>query len=229
MADGPHQLTVQAVDSADNVSQDARVIYTDNTPPAAPGAAALDGGNAWRGADRFTVTWSNPPQSASPIVAADYRLCPSTDTTRSSPSCVAGSATGANITRISDLKVPSDGDWTLTVALRDCAGNVSPASAAVVKGLRFDATAPEASFAPISADDPTRVSVIATDVTSGIAQEAIEIQKDGTGTWTDLPVTATADGFSAVVDDGQLDDGTYHVRALVTDAAGNVRTVGQDA
>jgi hypothetical protein len=95
----------------------------------------------------------------------------------------------------------------------------------VVKGLRFDATAPDASFLPMSPDDPTRVRVTATDATAGIVREAIEIQQEGTNTWIELPVTPTADGFSTQLDDGQLADGKYLVRAQVTDAAGNVRVI----
>jgi hypothetical protein len=227
MADGAHQLAIQAVDAGDNVAYDSRVVYTDNTPPAAPGETALDGDGAWKETNRFSVQWRNPPQSASPIAAADYRLCPATDTAGSSSRCVAGSRSGSNLTKISDLAVPGEGDWTLRVALRDAAGNVNLTSAAVVKGLRFDATAPEASFEPMSPDDPTRVRVTARDATAGIAREAIEIQREGTNTWTELPVTSGADGFSTQLDDGQLPDGRYSIRAHVTDAAGNVRTITQ--
>jgi hypothetical protein len=227
MADGAHTLTLQAVDAGDNVSYDSRVVYTDNTPPAAPGSATLDGGDSWKETNRFSVRWSNPPQIAAPIAAADYRLCPASDTARTSPRCVAGSVPGTDITKITDLKVPGEGDWTLTVVLRDAAGNVNPTNAATVKGLRFDGTAPDASFVPMSPDDPTRVRVTASDATAGIVRQAIEIQKEGTGTWTELPVAPTVDGFSTQLDDGALADGRYLIRAHVTDAAGNTRTVDQ--
>jgi hypothetical protein len=221
MPDGPHQLAVQAVDAADNLSQDSLTIYTDNTPPASPGSAALDGGDAWRATNHFSVRWTNPPQSASPIVAADYRLCPTSDSDHNSTRCVSGTASRSDITTLPDLRVPGDGAWTLVLALRDAAGNVSQASAATLPGLRYDATAPRAALAPMSADDPTRVRVTADDATSGIAAEAVEIQRDGTNTWTELPVTPDTDGFSARIDDGELPPGTYHVRAHVVDAAGN--------
>jgi hypothetical protein len=53
----------------------------------------------------------------------------------------------------------------------------------------------------------------------------LEIQREGTPTWTELPVSVSSDGFSAQIDDGELPDGRYLVRAHVTDAAGNVRTI----
>ena len=41
-----------------------------------PGAVLVDGGGAWQSTGKFHVRWTNPEQVASPIVAAEYSLCP---------------------------------------------------------------------------------------------------------------------------------------------------------
>ena len=48
LSDGPHTLTVQTVDSADNASSQSPPILLDNTPPAAPEGLVLAGGAGWR-------------------------------------------------------------------------------------------------------------------------------------------------------------------------------------
>ena len=53
MSDGAHQITVQAVDTADNVANDARTIYTDNTPPSSPASLTLNGPDGWRTSNSF--------------------------------------------------------------------------------------------------------------------------------------------------------------------------------
>jgi hypothetical protein len=45
LPDGAHQLTVQAIDTADNASSDSRTVYSDNTPPASPGSLTPDNGD----------------------------------------------------------------------------------------------------------------------------------------------------------------------------------------
>ena len=77
----------------------------------------------------------------------------------------------------------------------------------------------------MTADDPTRVRVAASDATSGLSSESLEINLDGTSTWTEIPVTPDSSGFSAALDDGALAQGLYHLRARVVDAAGNDRTI----
>jgi hypothetical protein len=225
LADGAHVLTVHAIDSADNGNQDARTVYLDNTAPASPGALALHNGDAWSATNRFDLRWTDPPQFASPIVAADYALCPASNAVGDTRRCIYGSRNGSNINTIPDLQVPDAGAWRLLLHLRDAAGNSDPATSATITGVRYDPTPPEASFLPISADDPARVRVAASDATSGVNTEALEIQRDGTDTWTEVAVTPDATGFSAAIDDGALPDGTYRLRARVTDAAGNDRTV----
>ena len=61
LADGKHHLVIDAVDRGDNHATLARELLVDNTPPAAPLELAVDGGDGWKPANRFTLRWKNPP------------------------------------------------------------------------------------------------------------------------------------------------------------------------
>ena len=90
LADGAHTLMVTAIDTADNSAADSRTIYSDNTPPASPGSLVLDNGDAWRPTNTFSLRWSNPSQTASPIVAVAYTLCPAANAAGNWKGCTNG-------------------------------------------------------------------------------------------------------------------------------------------
>jgi len=76
--------------------------------------------------------------------------------------------------------------------------------------------------------DPTRVRVIASDATSGVAAGQIEARRDGEDAWRSLATRVGADGLSANLDDELLPKGSYELRARVVDRAGNERTTRGD-
>jgi len=219
--DGPHTLTVRSTDAAGNPSEISRTIQVDNTAPGAPQGLTVDGGNGWRPENAFAVHWTNPSgDKTSPIAGANWQLCPSGKTT----DCTTGSLSGGGLTAIPSLKVPGVGDWTLTLWLRDEAGNQDVRTAAPPVHLRFDGDAPaSAAFAGADPQDPTRLMVLASDATSGIAAGSIEIKKHTATAWTPLPTQATDGGVVATLPDESLRNGAYDLRATVTDAAGNAR------
>jgi hypothetical protein len=227
MSDGRHQLTVQAIDTADNAADATQTVNIDNTPPVSPAAAAVQGADAWRSANSFDVTWMNPPQSAAPIAGALYSLCPEANPPTATRGCVRGSRNGSRLTGITGLRVPSEGAWRMRLWLRDAAGNQSETTAAAAGSLRFDATAPAIRFLPKDPEDPARVRVAASDDTSGIAVRQIELRRRGTEAWRPVPVTANPSGFSSLIDDGVLRRGVYEIRARAVDAAGNERSVDE--
>jgi hypothetical protein len=220
--DGAHQLTLQTVDTAGNPATVSKTIDVDNTPPSAPANLAVTGGDGWRTSNDFSVTWTNPAaDGGAPIAAALYSLCPS------SGSCVAGTASGSGVASISDLKVPSAGDWSLTVWLRDAAGNSSTTNAAGPVHLRFDDSAPSVAFEPRNQADPTLVSALVSDSVSGIANAKLEIRRHGSKTWDELASTFDGTRVTAHVDDAHLAAGPYDLQAWAVDAAGNERTSQQ--
>jgi hypothetical protein len=229
LADGAHTLSAQAVDAAQNVGGSAGVtISTDNTPPTQALDVVLDGGATWRTENKFRVSWRNPPQRFAPIVAAEYQLCPTvaegasaTARAQAQRQCVRGSRTGSGLTKIDDLTVPRENAWTLSLWLRDAAGNQQAASAVGVDGLNYDITPPKSvAFIAQDPQDPARLRVRATDEGSGIRSGAIEVRRDGEGVWRPLPTEVTDYGLSAFMDDETLPKGVYFMRARAADAAG---------
>jgi hypothetical protein len=136
LADGAHQLRVDAVDTAGNVAHLVRSFATDNTPPNAPEGVAVEGGEGWRSANGFRVGWRNPA-SASPIVGAHYEVCPV-----GGGACVTGERRGQGIQAIGDVRVPEPGDYTARVWVEDAAGNVDYGARSAPVHLRFDDVAP---------------------------------------------------------------------------------------
>jgi hypothetical protein len=139
IADGKHRLVIEATDRGDNRGALQRDILIDNTPPAAPSNLAVDGGDGWKPANLFTLRWTNPVQNAAPIAGADYRLCPVPAT---AGPCLTGSRNGSMLAEIGDLAVPRPGDWTLTLWLRDAAGNARAETSPPPVHLRFDPDPP---------------------------------------------------------------------------------------
>src|SRR4051812_5829171 len=66
LSDGPHPLTIQAVDPGGLAAADEQTIYIDNVPPAQPVSARVAAGDGWRAANEFPIRWTAPPQAASP-------------------------------------------------------------------------------------------------------------------------------------------------------------------
>lgn len=218
LSDGGHKLTLETVDSGGNPTQVTRTIQVDNTAPKAPASLAVEGGDGWRPANGFGVTWSNPaPEGGAPVAAALYRLC------LAGGSCITGSKDAADVASLTDLQVPGPGDWELTVWLRDAAGNTDPNAVAQAR-LRFDPTAPEVSFDAPNSSDPTLVTARVSDADSGVVDGRIEIRKRGSDAWQILPSTLEGGVISARIDDEHLSSGRYRLRAWAKDAAGNERT-----
>lgn len=217
--DGAHKLTLETTDAAGNPAQLTRTIQVDNTAPPAPDGVVVDGGDGWRSANGFGVSWSNPAtEGLAPIAEADYRICPASGT-----DCITGSRSGDAITHITDLQLPAAGDWTMTMWLRDAAGNASPDANGQVH-LRFDPTAPTVDFDPPNPSDPTLVSALAADGESAIGDAHVAIRKHGTSIWRTLPSTYDAGRVTARIDDEHLAAGNYDLQAWAKDAAGNERT-----
>jgi hypothetical protein len=150
LTDGPHSVQVAAVDPAGNETRSSsQTIFVDNNSPAAPDGLSVDGGPDWRESNSFDVSWTNPADSGSPVSVAHYAVC-----------AVDGSgcfseqqASGADISHLSGLTVPSPGAWALRVWLEDAAGNADSAHAAETT-LRFGSDPATTTASPTAA--PTK-------------------------------------------------------------------------
>ncbi|MGN6216301.1 MAG: hypothetical protein ACTHN7_05005 [Solirubrobacterales bacterium] len=216
--EGSQPLAVVAEDAAGNRGESAAVTARiDNT---APGAIAVDvgGGEGWRNANDFDLSWINPAEpDRAPITAAHYRLC-----NGGGSECSTADSSGEGIAAIDDVKVPSPGEWELRLWREDAAGNQQSANASQPVKLRFDPEPPQLGFEAPSADDPTRVSVLATDRVSGVGGGEIEISRAGSGTWQVLPTAKEGDHLVTRVNDAALPAGEYELRASASDLANNI-------
>jgi hypothetical protein len=221
--DGQRELVVTARDSAGNWGEQRSTVFLDNTAPTGPRGLRLEGGEEWRSANKFAVSWANPPQTGTaPITSAKYAICPGPARSERLDGCFLGSSSDPDIAS-TKLGAPRPGEWVARIWLVDAAGNEELRSATEVR-LRFDDQPPELKLADPDPHDPQRISVIASDKHSGIRRGEIEIRRQGETAWLSLSTELTATGITAVVDDAALPDGIYNLRARVFDAAGNERS-----
>jgi hypothetical protein len=223
LADGRHTLAVTARDAGGEAGVAAQEFWVDNNAPGQPLGLAVTGGDGWRGANDFAVTWQNPDQgSGAPIAAAYYKIgSPPTTATDGTRVSGVGSLEGMN--------VPDDGDWPLYVWLRDEAGNASAAQHATAQ-LRLDTTAPALAFGDERAPhNPAEVRVATSDAHSGVAGGRIAIRKRGVADWHVLEARREGTELVATIPDERLERGTYELEATASDAVGNSATTTRRA
>lgn len=220
--DGAHTLTLRAIDTAGNPADASRTIRVDNTPPAAARDLAVVDGEGWRSSNAFAVRWANPDQGdGAPIAGARYKLCPTGGPTSK---CVTGEQTGSLLS-LSDVKVPTDGDWQLTLWLVDAAGNAGSPTGSDPVHLRLDRAAPNLAFRAPDPADPTALVVDADDGDGpGLAGGQIAIRSTRGRVWRPLPTTVKDGRLVATFPDTRFRKGTYLLQARGADQAGNERT-----
>ncbi len=222
-SDGPHSVGHCATDFAGNASCiPQRQVQIDNNPPAHPRELALAGGDVWRRTNDFDPSWVNPDQApASPIGGASWRI-----TGPAGYDSGAKFVAGHELNGLQNLFAPRAGVYTLSVWLRDEAGNESASSAASLP-LRFDDVPPGVAFEPAAAGDAaaTQIRVEVSDAHSGPASGEIYYRRLDSQQWTELPAkfqrgaAEKAELLARLPSD--LGPGTYVFRADAADAAGN--------
>jgi hypothetical protein len=226
-SDGVHAVSHCVTDFSGNVGCDGPyVARIDNNPPGHVRDAAPAGGTGWRRQNEFDVSWVNPDQGpASPIAGVGWRL-----TGPGGYDDGGRYVAGAGRTALEHLKVPKPGEYTLSVWLRDEAGNEAPSSAVGVP-LRFDDVPPGVAFLS-AAPDLSLVEAEVSDAHSGPAKGEISYRRSGSEHWTELPAKLVATSATAAQLRAPLPDlgpGTYVFRAEATDLAGNTATTARRA
>jgi hypothetical protein len=177
---------------------------------------SVEGGDQWRNSNDFALTWTNPAEvDRAPVSAAAYKLCAA-----GAGSCNQGEQAGEAISRL-PVQAPGPGEWSVSVWLRDAAGNADPAASSVPVTLRFDPEPPQLAFESPSATDPTLVAAQVTDKVSGLADGAIEISQAGSNVWQTLGTQKDGSRLLARIDDAALPAGDYVLRATARDQARN--------
>lgn len=114
--------------------------------------------------------------------------------------------------------VADDGPHVVTYQATDAAGNDSVERSVAFK---IDRTPPEAAFEFPDPNDPRHVVARLNDRASGPAGGEIQFRRLGSDDWTILRTRFEGSQLSADLPDERLADGTYELRALARDVAGN--------
>ncbi len=199
-----YSYAVRALDAAGNMGDASPAIQvttpatpSDTIPPTAPGTpSGLPQANPYR----IDLSW---PAATDNVGVTSYEV--------RRDGVVIGSATG---TSYSDQTVASARTYTYSVAARDAAGNLGPASGtAAVKSLDSSPPTMPGSLAATPANNPNRIQLSWLASTDDVGVTGYEVLRGGvllatvtTGSYVDSAVTA---GVTY----------TYTVRAV--DAAGN--------
>jgi hypothetical protein len=223
ISDGSHSIHHCVTDFAGNGGcTPDQIFYVDNNPPAHPRDLALVGGEGWRRANDFDLGWANPDQGpASAIGGAFWRI--------EGPGGYDTGfkfTTGHDLSALRDLFVPHAGLYSLSVYLRDEAGNAA-SSSAVSAPLRFDDVPPGVAFDTIPNGDalPEWIEAEISDANSGPGSGEIDYRRLDGQEWIELPGklqpgdSGTARLTARLPRD--LGPGTYVFRANATDGAGN--------
>ncbi len=220
LGEGTQQVALTASDVGGRGGASAAVpVHVDFSPPGRVDTAVA-GGEGWRSAAPFQVGWTNPAEpDRAPIVAARYQLCPVGDSTGCTTERVAGDGIAATT-----IQPPKPGAWTVRTWREDAAGNQSDTLGSTPVTLRWDPTPPDVAFQPSQPNDPTQIAVRAVDGVSGVASGAIEISREGSGSWQQVPANQNGDQLVGRIDDSKLPAGRYQLRARATDQAGNEKS-----
>ena len=216
LPEGSQQLVVQVQDTAGNLGNSAAVVARiDNTAPARVDVGVA-GGELWRNTNDFTLSWANPPEGdRAPIAAAIYKICAA-----GPGNCTQAEQAGSGIASL-PVRVPSPGQWTVSLWRRDAAGNADPAAASVPVTLRYDPEPPQVAFESPSPADPTLVAAQVIDRVSGLADGTIELSRTGSNVWQVLATEKQGSRLVARIDDAVLPAGSYVLRAIAHDQAHN--------
>ena len=227
LADGPHTLSVRAVDAAGNLGAagPALLLTIDTLAPSAPAVPALLAADD-SGAPGDDLTNIHQPRLvgfAEPGSAVQLL-----DTTGAVLTATLAAPDGSYT-----LRPPAplaDGTYSYTVRAVDAAGNVGPASPALT--VTIDATPPATPAAPTlpAADDSGTPGDGLTNLVRprliGVADPgATVLLLDAAGGVLGT-TTAAADGSYTLAPAAALADGTHPLRVEVVDLAGNLSAPG---
>jgi large repetitive protein len=206
-ADGPHSITISAVDSLGNASgqSSALNVKVDTQAPSTPAAPVLVNGNGG-------TTNDNTPDISGTAEAG------STVTIIVDGNTVGTTTADGNGNYTYTLPAQNDGPHNVTVTATDAVGNTSGTSSAL--NINVDTTAPAAPS--IALQTPVNNGEINTTkpTVTGTAEpnSTVTIYADGTKAGT---ATADANGNYTFTFTQPLADGAHSVTATATDAAGN--------
>ena len=218
LPDGGNSLGLVATDASGARTVRTFAAYVDNGAPAAPGGLAVAGGEGWRAANGFALTWANPGGQHAPIARARWRAC---RVGIAGDECVSGARSEPGVQASGTIDLPAAGEWDVAVWLEDSVGNGDPATAAPARRLRYDPDPPSLDVLPADPIAPGRVTAMVSDL-SGVVAGTVELRAHGSESWTDLAAVRSEGRIVAELDERLRGaGGVFEVRVWAVDAAGN--------
>ena len=232
LANGNYTIRANVSDLAGNpAAQGATSLRVDQTPPSFTIASGIAGDNTVNAAEAaagFTISGTTLGTENGQIVTLNILDSTSTvvDTITAT---VAGNAWSANVTPTQALAL-SDGNYTVRANLNDLAGNPAPQA---TRALHVDQTAPSISIdATLATDNIVNAAeagagFVVSGTTSGAENgQTVNLQFFDSANILRGIYTATVSNsaWSATISPAQLRtlvDGSYTIRASVSDVAGN--------
>ena len=215
VADGPWDVRATATDAAGNTSTATttnRIV--DNT---APTITLTNPGSPLGGTVTLTSTTGDGAGSGVASVAYQYRTSPAGTWTAACSSSTAPFSCG--------WATPATGSYDLRAIATDGVGKQT--TSAVVSARQVDNTIPSAA-AITNPGSPLRGAVTlngtATDANSALASMRFEYKLTAGSTWSTACTAVSASPFSCSWGTTALADGSYDLRGIAFDAAGNSRT-----
>ena len=246
LADGSYSIKANVSDAAGNAATTAtQAITVDETSPTIAITSPVAGDNIINKTEATAgITVSGTAAAGSAAVngqIATITLVDSTNTVKDTyTATVTAGAWSVNVTSAQALAL-ADGSYSIKANVSDAAGN---AATTATQAITVDETAPTIAItAPIAGDNIINKTEAAAGVTiSGTAaagsaavngQTATITIVDGTNTVKDTyTTTVTAGAWSVNLTASQaqgLADGSYTIKANVSDAAGNAATTATQA
>ena len=224
LTDGTWSLTAVITDPAGNVGTTTSPLSltVDTTAPAAPGQPDLAAAS-----DTGTSTVDDVTNDTTPTVSAAGGGTGDTLTLTATNGSTTRTCSYVLPAASCDLPALTDGSWSVTAALTDPAGNVSPASSPTVLTVDTDGpvmpTRPDlaassdtgvSSTDDVTADTTPLVNIPGVEAGASVTVSATKGGRTVSCTYTASPTTS-----GCVLP--ELADGTWTVSAVATDTSGN--------
>src|SRR5207302_724820 len=219
-----------ATDTAGNVSGcSTGITYVeDSTPPAAPSLLAVAPASP---ANDNAPKVSGTAEAGSTVKLYTNGTCTSALAATGTAAAFASPEVGVSATGTTSWsyafpasRFPVDGSYVVHARALDTAGNVQSFSTTT---FTYDGTAPTGSItAPGAAwvhGSSVAVSSDSADGGSGVQQAAFEVSPAGGGNWSSIG-TDSSSPYSVTWDTTGLANGSYDLRVVTTDRAGNSTT-----
>jgi len=220
VSNGTATLSARATDTSNNSAMSAtRSVTVDNGDTTPPSVSLADPGAELRGTKTLSATASD----AGGVARVVFQISPMGQNSWSTIATVTAVPYTAEFATTS----VADGNYDFRAVATDNAGN---SANSVVAGRTIDNTGASGSItSPTSGSvvsGTTNVAATASDAGSGVSQITFERSPAGQNAWAAIAAADTTVPYSTAWATNGVADGSYDIRGVILDDAGNQSTTG---